>query len=171
MHIARLWLFPIDVSIEAVSSVKVLADVPSDVLLESETTPRVLVHEFSNVHDILVEKNECSTLLIHQVMKLGFRNVLQVIFDLKIDLFPLLQAIQDFSNDPNRVEEQVDPRDDLVAFVLLAVVSEVSHDSRRDSCLTEDDGEVGGVFVELSDKEYPLRFPVHIAAVPTSQND
>ena len=151
MHVARPRLFSIDVSIEAVPSVKVLADVPSDVLLECETTPRVLVHEFSNVHDILVEKNECSTLLIHQVMKLGFRNVLQVIFDLKIDFFPLLQAIQNLSNDPNRVEEQVDPRDDLVAFVLLAVVSEVSHNSRRHSRLTEDNGEVGGVFVELGD--------------------
>ena len=151
MHVARPRLFSIDVSIEAVPSVKVLADVSSDVLLESETAPRVLVHEFSNVHDILVEKNECSTLLIHQVMKLGFRNVLQVIFDLKIDFFPLLQAIQDLSNGPNRVEEQVDSRDDLVTFILLAVVSEVSHNSRRHSRLTEDNGEVGGVFVELGD--------------------
>ena len=136
MRVARPRLFSVDVSIEAVPSVEVLADVPSDVLLESKTTPRVLVHKFSDVHDILVEKNECSTLLIHQVIKLGFRNVLQVIFDLKIDLFPLLQAIQELCNDPNRVEEKVDPRNDLVPFALLAVVSKVSHDSRRHSCLT-----------------------------------
>lgn len=146
------------VVLKAVAAIEELADVATNVVLKNESSTRVLVDEFLNIEDKIVQDNELTTVLNGSLELVGGHLVLQVGHH---HVLAELALVPDLSSSEADDEESDTGAAQSVRKRVLAIVGVEVVPARCDDELRAKNEETAEPLVDLSHEQDFLTVPGH----------